>query len=173
MKIEEDNPRPRIKLKLMPFDRMVEFAALIFLLALIILPVLYYNVLPERMPVHFNASGIPDDYGGKATLFFLPGTGLLLYLLMTLLAAFPHVFHFAVKITPENAEIQYRLATRLIRILKTVILLMFSFISYKTIQTITGGAAGLGKVFLPVFLILTFGVVIIYLVQSNNNRAQS
>jgi hypothetical protein len=61
----------------------------------------------------------------------------------------------------------------MMRILKTVMLLMFAFINYKTKQTATGGAAGLGKVFLPVFLILTFGVVIIYLVRSNNNRDQS
>jgi len=38
--------------------------------------------------------------------------------------------------------------------------------SFQTIKTAIGGAAGLGKVFFPVFLLLTFAPIIIYLVQS-------
>ena len=165
--------RPRINLKRTSFDWMLEFVALAFLVILISLPLIYLKKLPETIPVHFNATGQPDGYGSRSTLFLLPMIGIFMYLLMTILEAFPHIYNFPVEITDENAPVQYRIATRLIRILKTVILVLFSFISFQTIKTATGGAAGLGKAFLPVFLLLTFAPIVIYLVQSFNNRHNS
>jgi uncharacterized membrane protein len=173
MKKDEIFPRPRIKLKLSSHDWVVEFLGLSFLIILIAIPLFYYNQLPERIPTHFNGAGEPDGYGGKSSLFLLPATGFFMYILLTVLEAFPHIYNFPVAITSENAEVQYRLATRLMRILKTVILILFSFISWMSVRTATGNGAGLGKMFLPVFIILTFGVVIIYLVQALNNRHHS
>lgn len=173
MKKDEIVPRPRIKLKLSSHDRVIEFLGLSFLIILIAIPLFYYNQLPESIPTHFNAAGEPDGYGGRASLFLLPATGTFMYILMTVLEFFPHIYNYPVTITPENAESQYRLATRLLRILKTVILILFSFISWMSIRSATGESEGLGKMFLPVFIILTFGVVIIYLVQASGNRHQS
>jgi uncharacterized membrane protein len=165
--------RPKIKLKRKSFDWVLEFVAFAFLVILISLPLIYLKNLPETIPVHFNAAGQPDDYGSLSSLWFLPLTGAFMYLMFTILEGFPQIYNYPVQITPENAVIQYRLATRLIRILKTVILFTFSIISFQTIKTATGGAAGLGKAFLPVFLMLTFAPIIIYLVQSLNNRHSS
>ena len=162
--------RPKIKLKRTTLDWVFEITAFAFFALLIILPAIYFRDLPDTIPVHFNAAGNPDGFGSRTTLWILPLTGAFMYILMTIVEAFPHIYNFPVEITEENAPAQYRLATRLIRILKTVILIMFSYISYQTINTATGGAAGLGKVFLPVFLLITFGVIIIYIVQSLNNR---
>ncbi|MGD0581891.1 MAG: DUF1648 domain-containing protein [Bacteroidales bacterium] len=173
MKFSEDPPRPRIKLPLNSHDRVIEFIGIAFLLFLFVLPLRYYSDIPGMIPTHFNAAGSPDGFGSKTSLWFLPLTGLVLWLIMTIVNRFPDKFNFPVKITPENAEVQYRIGTRVIRILKSVILMMFSFISYRTIQTAMGNEAGLGKVFLPVFLLLTFGIIIIYLVQANKNRNQS
>jgi len=159
-----------VKLKRTSLDWIIEVAGFSFLVVLIALPLIWYNKLPETIPVHFNAAGEPDGYGGRATLWILPVTGLFMWLLLTVLEAFPQVYNFPVKITPENIVTQYRMATRLIRILKSVILIIFSFISFQTIKTATGGASGLGKAFLPVFLLIIFGVIIIYLVRSMNNR---
>jgi uncharacterized membrane protein len=161
---------PKIRIRRTTFDWVIEIMAFLFLVFQIILPLIYYNHLPERIPVHFNGAGQPDGYGSRSTLWILPATSLFLYLLLTILEAFPYIYNFPVEITPDNAVTQYTLATRLIRILKTVLLIIFSFISYKTIKTSTGETVGLGKAFLPVFLLLTFGVVVIYIVRSLNNR---
>lgn len=171
--MKNESVRPKIKLKRTSFDWVLEFVAFAFLLILITLPLMYLKTLPETIPVHFNAAGQPDDYGSRSSLWFLPLTGVFMYLMFTILEGFPQIYNYPVQITPENAVIQYRLATRLMRILKTVILFTFSIISFQTIKTATGGAAGLGKVFFPVFLLLTFAPIIIYLVQSLNNRHSS
>jgi uncharacterized membrane protein len=165
--------RPKIKLPLTSHDQVIEFIGIAFLLFLFFLPLRYYSEIPAKIPTHFNAAGAPDGFGSKTTLWLLPATGLLLWLLLTVINRYPHIFNFPVKITPENAETQYRIATRMIRILKCVLLIMFSFISYRTIQTALGNEAGLGKIFLPVFLVLTFGIVIIYFYKANNTSTQT
>ena len=162
--------RPRIKLRLTALDWIMEIIAFSFFIILIALPLIYFKQLPETIPTHFNGAGTPDGYGSKGTLWILPVTAAFMYLLMTVIEAFPHIYNFPVEITPDNAEAQYRIATRLIRILKTVILVLFAFINFKTIKMATGGTAGLGKAFLPIFLLLTFGIIIFYIVQSLNNR---
>jgi uncharacterized membrane protein len=171
--MKNESVRPRIKLKRTSIDWVLEFVAFAFLLILIILPLAYFKTLPETIPVHFNAAGQPDDYGSRSSLWFLPLTGAFMYLMFTILEGFPQIYNYPVQITPENAVIQYKLATRLMRILKTIILLTFSIISFQTIKTATGGTTGLGKAFFPVFLLLTFVPIIIYLVQSLNNRHSS
>lgn len=162
--------RPRLKIKRTTVDWFIEFAAFSFVIILILLPIINYNHLPETIPVHFNAAGEPDGFGSRSTLWILPVTGVFMWLMFTVLESFPQIYNYPVKITPENAVTQYRMATRLLRVLKTVILIIFSFISLKTIDTAGGGASGLGKAFLPVFLILVFGVILIYFVKSVNNK---
>jgi uncharacterized membrane protein len=168
--MEKNENLPKIKLKRKTIDWIIEVAGFSFLIILIALPIIWYNKLPESIPVHFNGAGEPDGYGGRSTLWILPVTGLVMWILFTVLEAFPQVYNFPVKITPENIVAQYRLATRLMRILKSVILIIFSFISFRTIKTATGEASGLGEAFLPVFLLITFGVIIIYFTRSVNNR---
>ena len=38
---------------------------------------LRYPDLPSRIPLHFNAAGVPDRFGGPAEVFILPAIGLL------------------------------------------------------------------------------------------------
>jgi uncharacterized membrane protein len=173
MKEPENGPRPRLKLKLSSHDYVIEFLGISFLMILIAIPIFYNDQLPEKVPIHFNAAGMPDGFGGKPSLFILPATGLFMYILLTVLTAFPHIYNFPVTITPENAEVQYRLATRLLRVLKAVILILFSFISWMSVRTAAGNAEGLGKIFLPVFLFLISGIIIIYFMQAQYNKNQS
>jgi uncharacterized membrane protein len=162
--------RPVIKLKFTSADWAIEFIGLACLTVLFILPIFYLPQLPERIPTHFNGAGIPDGFGAKSSVWILPATGVFMYILMTAVAAFPQIFNFPVKITEENAPVQYRLATRFIRILKSLILVLFLFLSYKTFSTALGKTMGLGKAFLPVFIILTIFPIIFYLVKALNNK---
>lgn len=39
---------------------------------MIILAAAVYSMLPEQIPTHFNAGGVPDSYGPRGTIFLLP-----------------------------------------------------------------------------------------------------
>ncbi|MBK9492648.1 MAG: DUF1648 domain-containing protein [Haliscomenobacter sp.] len=47
------------------FDYLLGFLALAFLLCQILLPVLYLDQLPERLPVHYGFNGEPDRFAAK------------------------------------------------------------------------------------------------------------
>jgi uncharacterized membrane protein len=170
--LDPDKQKNQIKLIISrkTIDWIIEFVAIVFLALLIIIPLYFAKDLPDKIPVHFDIKGAPDSYGGQASLWLLPVMGVIMYIGLTILERFPQIYNYPVKITPENIVRQYTLATRLIRFLKTFILILFSFLSWQIIRTATGIKSGLGKTFLPVFLVITAGIIIIYLVRSLNNR---
>jgi|WetSurMetagenome_2_1015567.scaffolds.fasta_scaffold432395_1 uncharacterized membrane protein len=160
----------KIRIKLTITDWIFEVVGFLFFILLLILPVIYISELPAKIPIEFNGSGNPDGYGNKTFIWIFPAVGGFLYVLLTVLSLFPHLYNFLVKITPDNILVQYKLATKFVRILKTVIVLLLLYVCYQTIRISTGETTGLGRIFLPVFLILIFGVILIYIIRSINNK---
>jgi uncharacterized membrane protein len=157
--------RPILQIPLQPIDYVMEVLSIAGLLALVGLSVYFYNDLPDRIPTHFGPDGQPDRIGDKSSLWFLPALGLLLFGLMTFINRMPHHFNYMVNITPENAENQYTMATRLIRVLKLVVMSIFAFIVWQTIRIAGGASNGLGLGFLIV-PVLTLGTTFYYIYKS-------
>ena len=59
------------------------------------------------------------------------------------------MFNYPSQITKENAVHQYTNATRMMRVLKLVIVVLFGLIVFRKIQIVNGNANGLGAWFLP------------------------
>ena len=104
--------KPIIKIKPTTFDKILE--AISLLLLIIGLLVACYS-------------------WSRIHIIFLAGISVTMYILLTVLARFPEKINYAVKITPENAEIQYFLGIRFIRFIKLWVLLIFDYIKLMTI----------------------------------------
>ncbi|MEI6090122.1 MAG: DUF1648 domain-containing protein [bacterium] len=161
--------RPRIKLELTNYDRLFETLGWSILLTLWIFTVTNYYNLPETIPTHFNGAGHIDSFGSKFTIFLLPIIGTILFIGMTLLNNFPHIFNYPTNITADNALEQYTNATKLIRYLKLILVVIFTIITYMIIRTTKGLSDGLGVWFLPLTLGLIFIPVIYYTIKSIKN----
>jgi uncharacterized membrane protein len=157
--------RPRFKIELSRTDKFIEASGYFVIIVLWILTIFNYIILPETIPIHFNASGQPDNYGSKSTIFILAGIGTIIFTGMTVLNKFPHTFNFPIKITEDNALRQYTNAMRLIRFLKLAIGLIFSLIVLFTGLTATGKVSGLGFLFLPFTFALIIMPVIYFIIQ--------
>jgi hypothetical protein len=162
--------RPKIKRELTPADRIAEFAGWLCIAAFWGLIATKYAALPPVISTHYNAAGHADGSGAKATILILPVIATVLFAGMTLLNQFPHIFNYPVKITKENALIQYTNATRMIRYLKLVIVVIFGFIAFQTIQAAGGHADGLGIGFLPLTLGLAFIPLTYFIIKSFKAR---
>ncbi len=162
--------RPKADIKYLPVDYIVESASAILTILLIILPIYFYNQLPDTIPTHFNALGEPDSYGSKNTIWILPVIGLILYVGLTILNKYPHVFNYPVEVTESNAGKLYQTATRVIRILKLIITSIFVYLCYGTINSGINDANGLGTWFLPVFIVIIAVLLVSMLLAMYRNR---
>jgi len=161
--------RPRIRIRPQPVDRLIETAGLAALLLIIILTFVYYRDMPSQIPVHFSFSGEPDQMGGKPTIWRIPVISLILYVALTLINRFPHIFNYPVRITEENTFRLYRLATRTLRILKTMLMCLFLYITISVIWIGLGKSEKFNAPGILGFIILTillFGIMISKMVRN-------
>ena len=163
---ETMSERPKLKLELTTFDKTLEILGWTSILAIWVLTISNYSNLPDTIPIHYNGAGQADGFGGKGNILTLPLIATVLFIGLTILNKFPHVFNYPTNITADNALRQYTNATRMIRYLKLIIVVIFGLIAFKTIQNANGQADGLGIWFLPMTLGLIFIPLIYFLVKS-------
>ena len=166
------NKRPRIKLQLNQTDKVLEIIGWISVFGIWALPLINYFDLPEIIPIHFNGAGKADRFGNKTHIFVLPIISTLLFIGLTILNKRPHIFNYPSQITKENAVHQYTNATRMMRVLKLVIVLLFGLIIFKTIENVNGNADGLGTWFLPFTIGLFISLTIYFLIISMKDKIQ-
>lgn len=150
---------PRINVPKERFDYLLIGLGLLGLLSMVLLTVLYYEKLPDRIPTHFDLSGQVDAYGEKSTLWLIVVITAVVVLILNLVNRTPHLVNYSVPITEENAPLQYQNLQRLNRTMAAVISLCLAYIHYAIIQMSLGNGEGLGLWFLLLFLALIFGTL--------------
>lgn len=162
--------RPKLKIELTTVDRILETVCLTLLVLLWVGTTAYFSKLPDQIPSHYNAAGQADDFSGRIHIFVLPIVTTVIYVGMTLLNKRPHIYNYPATITQENARRLYTSATKLIRILKLGIVIIFSGIVFMTFKTSLTGGDGLGPWFLPLAVGLMILPNILYLLKSFNSK---
>jgi len=128
------NDRPILKIKLTKFDYLLESISLLVYLGTIIYIIYYYNKLPNIIPIHFDFSGKADAFGNKSQIISIPIINTILYIGLTVLNKYPHIFNYLGEITLDNAASQYKFATRLLRFIKLIVMIVFLVIVISVIH---------------------------------------
>ncbi|MBL7872637.1 MAG: DUF1648 domain-containing protein [Cyclobacteriaceae bacterium] len=160
--------RPILNIPLKPVDWVIEGVTLFLVLGIVVYTTLHYSTLPDTIPTHYGFSGKADGFGSKVTLLVLLGALIGMYILLLVVARIPHKFNYVVTLTESNAPRQYYIALQMIRILKLLGVIIFSYIILTTIQVAHGKAMSLGVWFIPLVLVLLVTTIIIYAVNSSN-----
>lgn len=164
------NISPRVQEDKSSFERTLRIASMVGVVFLFFLVVVYWTQLPDSIPSHYNAAGKPDSWSGKGSLLILPTVGLVIYIGLSILTRFPHLYNFPWKITEENKERQFHLAQMLVLSLKTESIWLFGYIQWRTVQTALGKANGLGASFSSILLGVIFGTIGIYIMKALKAR---
>jgi uncharacterized membrane protein len=162
--------RPKLNIELTAADKAIEAICLLSLIALWISTVVFFPHLPDQIPTHFNASGEADVNGSKTQIFTLPAIATILYIGLTIVNRHPHIYNYVTPVTAKNARQLYTFATRLIRALKLVVVLIFSGIVLMTFHVSLRGSKNIGWWFLPLAMALMALPVILYLVKMLKDR---
>lgn len=160
--------RPKIEILLTRFDWALEAIAFLIWSGGLLFLILNFETTPNQIPTHFDHTGAPTTSGSKNSLWVLAAISTSLYVLLTVVARFPASFNYPVEITPQNAERQYTLAIRMIRILKIIVLMIFIYIHLASTLT-----SQLGGWFLPVLTIVVIGLVGLYVWKANSTVDKS
>ncbi|PAX59858.1 hypothetical protein CK510_04970 [Brunnivagina elsteri CCALA 953] len=157
---------PVLMVPLTQQDKLLNKIAIAGFVALFLVAVYGTFVLPDTIPVHFGFNGRVNGWGSKSILWILPGLGLFIYGLLTLIARSPHNFNYLVEITEHNAFRQYQIATSTLNWLKTELVWIFAFMEWKIFNLATVENPSLGIWFLPAILLIIFGTIGYWLRQS-------
>lgn len=135
------------------FDILIDWFNILLWMVYLVYVYLHYQHLPDTIPTHFDANGIPDDFGSKNTIWILPTIALILLIGMRILSSFPHQLNYWVKITEENAPKQYQFGIQILKFATLYVILLFFYISYTTIKIALNNEINqLGNWFLPVVM---------------------
>lgn len=152
--------RPRVLPVARPADRWLEVASVVALIAIVTGAVAAYSGLPDRVPTHFDLAGRPDDYGSRATVFFMPVVAAVLYTIMTLAQRLkPWYWNIPARVTEENAAAVYGATARMLRIVKLASVLLVGLVLVVIVRSAHAGNAqgtwlpliGVGALLMTVF----------------------
>lgn len=129
----QESHRPEIYIQKKSIDIFFEMAAILTIIFMWAYCFYHYKSLPDIIPSHYGANGMADDYNSKKIIFLIPLIVTIIVIGMRWLNRYPHKFNYLTTITADNAERQYRMATRLIRYLQFIIAVLFNYIVVKTV----------------------------------------
>ena len=158
--------RPRIRIELTVTDKAVEIIGWVALLAIWVLVISNYSNLPDTIPTHYNGMGNADGFGNKTNILILPIIASILFVGITIINKFPYIFNYPTQITEENALRQFTNATRMLRFMKLILVILFGLITFKTIKGANGQSFGHGVWFLPLTLSLIFIPLTYFIIKS-------
>lgn len=127
----------------------VEALCLALLLGTVVFLLVYWKNIPESVPNHFDGAGQIDGYAEKKTLLLLPVFMTVLYLVLSLVRT--------MRFRSLGKTVYVPAPSLLFPMMKLAILAAFS---YMTVCSALGRS--LGAWYLPVFLILILGPMVVY-----------
>ena len=92
---------------------------LLAIIASLVLIILRYSQLPDRIPTNFDFSGNVTGYGSKGMLWVLPVLNLLIFVPMAAAELFPGAWNTGVNKRSRNYALSLRLSGILLTIVKT------------------------------------------------------
>lgn len=155
--------RPKINIPLTRFDWVLEAIAFLIWAGGLLFLIINFETTPDQIPTHYDHTGTPTTSGSKNSLWLLVAINTSLYVLITIISRFPHSFNYPIEISPQNAERQYTLAVRMMRILKIVVLMIFVYAHLTSML-----ARQLGGWFLPVLTVVMIGIIGLYIWKANS-----
>lgn len=150
--------------KILRWGKILNRITLLIGVMTILLPVLFWKKIPDRIPMHSGADGVTDRMGDKIELI------LLFFVILFLMGVMSIVVYYV----KNNAMSQYAKAeerTSLTTIYPMVLWMNFFLMcgfAYMIFCAVT--VRNLGKLFLPIFLLATFAPLLFYLGKDRKVR---
>lgn len=167
-----DNNPPVLKLKMTFIEKLCNVLGILSFSSVILYIIYTWNTIPNLIPGHYNASGEVTRWGGREELFILLAVGVLLWIGMTILERFPHVYNYK-NLTEANVEGQYINSRIMMNFLKNEIAILFPFIIWNDIRVARGFPSLMNTWTLVIIVIILTGTIAFFLVRSYRQKREA
>ena len=147
-----DFKRPKLKIPKTKSEWIWDIIGLTCYFFSILLIVVMWNDLPDKVPAHYNIAGEVDRWGSKGLLIALPIIGGVIFGAMHALEKFPETHNYPARLNEENAEQFYVNSRKMLNSLKNICLIMFALLTIESIAIPMEWGFRLGKWFFPIFI---------------------
>lgn len=141
--------------------KIMEIIGIILVLAIALITAIKYPGMPDQVPFHFGASGEVDSLGPKSNLWIVPGSCIMIYVLITLAGFFPGSWNFPKNINMEKLHLAEDTMRMMLMCLKIVITIMMGYMQIMVMKTT--GTASMYVLF--GFLIVMMAIVMYFMVK--------
>lgn len=130
-------------------DKKLKYATLFLFVLMWGFTLIHFNDLPEEIPIHYNAKGIPDGFDTRIHIWGLPIIATLLFALLNGLQ--------------KRTGIQ-QIEQQLLQWMQLLLIGVFTYIQLQTFFVAVNKSNGLGSWFLPLVMI-SFLAPIIWVIR--------
>lgn len=106
------NNNPVIKIKLELTDKILYSVSALLFCYIIYFSFYAYSVAPDKVPYKFDSQGNAINTGASEIFILFPVIATFVNSLIIYFSKLPHLGNYIIKITEENAYVQYQLAAR-------------------------------------------------------------
>jgi uncharacterized membrane protein len=142
-----------------------ESLAIVGLAFLISSVCVFWRRLPSRVPTHFSASGLPNGFGSKGSVWAIPIVAAIMYGALSTLSLVPTRMSDPAEMTPDQRLRMTRCTAAVTAWLKVEIVWTFAWLNWTGLRVALGYASGLSEAFLPATIGIVFATVAIYAVK--------
>ncbi|MEG0295184.1 MAG: DUF1648 domain-containing protein [Clostridium sp.] len=148
--------------------KVLNIASAIALLVALADTIMNYSKLPENVPMHLSLNGQLGNYASdKALIFTFIVLGIIAFIGMSIYSKFPSKMNYSVKITDENRERQYKLASKFMKVMSFEVAFGLSYFQFALNRVVIAGGDTVGPI-CTLFILILVGSSIYHLVRSTS-----
>jgi len=157
--------RPKLKIEKCILDKTIEILSFLLIVFSAVVLGFYYNQLPERVLIDFNwPSKDENGFAAKGLLWTSPIICGIIVIAIYKLNQYPWVFNYPSEITEENAEYNYKMATKMLRIIGLIIALLCFVLTVTAILKGLGNTIRYEHYLMPLFPVLLIGIPVLFVI---------
>ncbi|WP_332645294.1 DUF1648 domain-containing protein [Lysinibacillus sp. 54212] len=151
--------RPKLYLPKNYIAKLADTFGIALILCSIGFIIINWSALPNEVPTHFNFEGVADGWGSKYQMLLLPVISIVIYIMMEVIERKPHTHNYPDRLNEKNVANFYKVSQQLVNYTKNISMLLFTYISVRSVLMALGKAEGLSII--PFFSIVALLLIIL------------
>lgn len=143
-----------MQLEKTPLQKVMNVLGYGLFLGSIVVAIIYFPSLPDKIATHFNIKGEADGWGSKYTLLVIPIIAVVSVIPIEMLEKRPNLHNYPSYINENNVEMLYKVSIRTLNLSKNGVLIIFGVMLIDSIIAAKNGDSGFNFIWILLLILL-------------------